>query len=796
MIVQVVMARNESSLIKELLPLWKKYADGFVFMLDRNTDDTFNYLNKVKSQYNILEILEIDPTDNNTKCSIETDIRQLLFNTAKKYSNKIICLDADEYLDGSLSKEELESLLDSNSDTVFHLKWIQYTSVNTIRVDGPWKDNFKDRIGIYNNDCQFKPSQTHSTHLPIPSNQKFLSPEKLFIAHLQWLDKTHVAIKQYFWKITDYINNKLYDTKVVGNEAYDSSVNNFDWVEEYFLYPLKISDSIFENVNHSENYRLDYIKEQTKLHNIPNLGDWGFNIVDKIPMYFCTAADDKHYPLLLNMIGSIHKHNFYDVENIFVYDLGLNDIHKQELKNIKKVEVLEIEKTNPDILKDIETGANRKVKGLFSWKPVLLKDALDRAPYVLYLDAGTTVLKPLNDLFKHISQNGYLFFDCGASIKWMTTEYLINKLNLNSDKNKWLLDNNTIGIDAGFQGVSRKIYDSYILPMYEFSKDIQNFTDDGTCPDGWGTGRHDQTLFSILAKQLRFDIQTHDNPNIECNLLIDNNKKKFHLTHRPDRVTSETTIFRSRWNLLYPNYKTYRANTRTKYKLSVITAIGPLSKYKNFIPNYFSNIQEQVNFESIEFIIIYSEWSKLFDEVAEFKNIKFVKENEMLGVYNAWNIGIQHSTTEYITNWNVDDIRFDVNTLLKYNLLFKNHDIDLIYNYYTGTTIEDYDKLDINNLNYIPYPDNFHTRVLDCCMAGPDPMWRKSAHMFIGYFDYKNYNIIGDWEMWVRMAFSGMKFKLLPHVLAIYIDHDNTVSKSDNSKLEMQKNRLQQQYAR
>jgi len=41
-----------------------------------------------------------------------------------------------------------------------------------------------------------------------------------------------------------------------------------------------------------------------------------------------------------------------------------------------------------------------------------------------------------------------------------------------------------------------------------------------------------------------------------------------------------------------------------------------------------------------------------------------------------------------------------------------------------------------------------------------------------------------------------MKFKLLPHVLAIYIDHDNTVSKSDNSKLEIQKNRLQQQYAR
>ena len=212
MIVQIVLARNESLLIKELLPLWKKYADGFIFMLDRTTDNTINYLNSVKEEYNILEILETDPTKNNTKCSIETDTRQLLFNTARKYSDKIICLDADEYLDGTLTKSDLEKILDNSPDTVYHLKWVQYTSINTIRVDGPWKDNFKDRIGTYTDECKFKPTQTHSTHLPIPKNQKVISPEQLFIAHLQWLDKTYVAIKQYYWKVEDYMNNKLYNT--------------------------------------------------------------------------------------------------------------------------------------------------------------------------------------------------------------------------------------------------------------------------------------------------------------------------------------------------------------------------------------------------------------------------------------------------------------------------------------------------------------------------------------------------------------------------------------------------------
>jgi hypothetical protein len=445
MIVQITVARNEKILIEELFPLWDKYVDGFVFLIDkRTTDNTIEYLNKVKDKYNILEILETNPTGDGTKCPIETDYRQLLFDTAKKYSNKIICLDADEYLDGSLSKNELESLLDNHQDTVFHLKWVQYTSVNTIRVDGPWKNNLKDRIGIYNSDCKFQHTQMHSTHLPIPPNQLVIPPEKLFIAHLQWLDKTYVAIKQYYWKVEDYVNNKLYGVEVAGNEAYNQSINDFEWEEEYTFNLLKINPNLISNLATHNNYRLPIIKERTKIHNIPNLGDWGLNIHNSIPMYFCTAADSKHYPILLNLIGSLHKHNYQDIEDILVYDLGLDKNQKEELSNIKKVSVCDVDKVNPSILTNIETGVNRSVKGLFSWKPVIIKDALDKYPYILYLDAGTTILKPLNNLFKHISQNGYLFFDCGATIKWMTTKYLINKLNLNSDENKGLLDDNNL----------------------------------------------------------------------------------------------------------------------------------------------------------------------------------------------------------------------------------------------------------------------------------------------------------------------------------------------------------------
>lgn len=791
MIVQITLARNERVLIEELLPVWSTYADGFVFLLDKNTDDTKEYLESVKEKYNILEVLETNESD--SKLSIESDKRQMLFDAGKKYSNNIICLDADEYLDGELTKPEVESLLVNNPDTMFMMQWVQYTSANTVRVDGPWRYNLKDRLASYSHNNKFAPSQTHGQHLPSPSKEVVLPKEKLFIAHLQWLDKMYVAIKQYYWKVEDYINSTVHGVHVVGNSAYDASVNNFQWEEEYTDVSLKIAEDIFENVSVFDNYRIHSIHEKTKLHNIPNLGDWELGLLDMIPMYFCTAADDKHYPLLLNLIGSIHKYNFYNTVEIRVYDLGLTDIQKNELRNFKRVVLCTVDATNPDILTPIETGVGRSVRGLFSWKPVIIKDSLEHREYILYLDAGTTVLSPLNQLFKHIAQNGSLLFDCGHSIKWMTTAHVINKLDLATPENSWILEDSTVGIDAGFMGLSRSQYDSFVLPMYELSKDIANFTDDGTCPSGWGTGRHDQTLFSILARKLNLPVHIHDRPDIPCHLTVDGSQVKFHITHNHKTVTAETSIYRSRWDLSYPRFKDYTANIRRNLLVSVVTAIGDVKTYGKFLSSYFNNIIQQYMFERIEFIIVYSEWSEVFDLYTGYKNIRFIKEDAKLGVYNAWNIGIRNASAEFITNWNVDDLRMNVNNCIKYKLLSTTTDIDLVYNYYVAADASELDNLDIDNKSHIPYPDEFHTVATSMCMAGPDPMWRKSIHSVCGMFNYTDFDVIGDWEMWIRMAKHGMKFKLLPHVLCIYVDHESTVSRNHN-KLEEQKQKLQHLY--
>lgn len=278
MIVQMTRTRNEGFLIKEMLPIWKKYADGFVFLVNSSTDDTIEYLNANKTKYNILDILQnnpdVDPHERETNC------RQRMFDTAVKYTNNLICLDTDEYLDGAASKEQFDYFLSNNPDTMCMLKWIQYTSKNQRRVDSFWKDVFHDRSGNFKTDALFGKAFSHSGHVPSTSKSLRVDPSQVFVAHLQWLDKRWVGIKQYYWKLYDYVTHLEHGVNIINRGDYDLSVNNFAWQYEDFNFPLQVREDIYSTQSVKDNYKLQYIVEQTCKYDIPNLGDWGMGIYE------------------------------------------------------------------------------------------------------------------------------------------------------------------------------------------------------------------------------------------------------------------------------------------------------------------------------------------------------------------------------------------------------------------------------------------------------------------------------------------------------------------------------------
>lgn len=262
-----------------MLPLWKRYADGFVFLTDACDDGTDEFLNDNAAKYNILGILNSNRDSN--KLDIESDDRQRLFDNGLRHSSKLICLDSDEYLDGHMTKEELEGILDQHPDHLLELLWIQYTSQDEVRVDGPWGSAWSpDRVGSYTQRVLFPTAQMHSQHMPYGSNRKGIRipPPHLFISHLQWIDKKAVATKQYYWKVVDYVNRTRFNAKTIDVKEYDVSVNNFQWQCVKFPFPLKVKPTIYQDQDITKNYKYQFIKESVTKYSIPNLNDWGMGI--------------------------------------------------------------------------------------------------------------------------------------------------------------------------------------------------------------------------------------------------------------------------------------------------------------------------------------------------------------------------------------------------------------------------------------------------------------------------------------------------------------------------------------
>jgi hypothetical protein len=242
--------------------------------MDNVSDDgTYEFLQDNAKKYNILSVMRTDR--NEDRLTIESDLRQTLFDEALKHSGNILCLDTDEYFDGTLTKEQLEVLLNEKKDTLFHALWIQYTGVNKVRVDGPWRTNWMDRVGSYSKRATFRRLQMHAEHLPVPSNQLWIQMPNLFVSHLQWIDKKQVGLKQYYYKILDYVNKNRFGADTVPPQEYDKSISNFVWGEEEFPFPLKVRENIYSDQPIENNHKYKYIIENVPKYNIPNLNDWG-----------------------------------------------------------------------------------------------------------------------------------------------------------------------------------------------------------------------------------------------------------------------------------------------------------------------------------------------------------------------------------------------------------------------------------------------------------------------------------------------------------------------------------------
>ena len=195
----------------------------------------------------------------------------------------------------------------------------------------------------------------------------------------------------------------------------------------------------------------------------------------------------------------------------------------------------------------------------------------------------------------------------------------------------------------------------------------------------------------------------------------------------------------------------------------VVSAIASLYKGRRFIESFLDNITSQTIFDRCELIIIDANSPEREDEViAEFQktypNIVYKRINYRIGVYDAWNTGIELARGKYLTNTNVDDLRRLDSLELQARALERNPSIDVVYQdvFYTFDPFLSFDE--VARLGFkSDFPVIAANNLLTFNSPHNAPMWRKTLHDEVGLFD-TSFVSAGDWEFWLRCLWNGKKF--------------------------------------
>ncbi|MDR1562145.1 MAG: glycosyltransferase, partial [Dysgonamonadaceae bacterium] len=162
-----------------------------------------------------------------------------------------------------------------------------------------------------------------------------------------------------------------------------------------------------------------------------------------------------------------------------------------------------------------------------------------------------------------------------------------------------------------------------------------------------------------------------------------------------------------------------------------------------------------------------------------------IPERESL--YRTWNRGIRLAQGEYITVWNVDDVRFPNSILQQAEALDKNPETAIAYGdiwvskvygecsgFCTSSPVNNYNK------------DFFKQYHISCFQ-----MWRKAIHETIGYYD-EQFKCVADFDFQIRAAIH-FPFVKTNDILGIYLE-DQPHKLSANGLSNMERNIVHLRY--
>lgn len=210
-----------------------------------------------------------------------------------------------------------------------------------------------------------------------------------------------------------------------------------------------------------------------------------------------------------------------------------------------------------------------------------------------------------------------------------------------------------------------------------------------------------------------------------------------------------------------------------KRKCSFVTS---MFKTDEFVETFINNCQALDKYEETDHFYLIANPTKVEVQsikrvLREQKNAIFVWNRQDPGLYECWNIGIRMSSTEFISNANVDDLRDPkhVSTLV-HDLMNKegyafaasalhpfyafSGDLDahkIEYPWYS----DQQGSIDFLTLGNLEGSDNGSFTLKPHNMPHCMPIWRRDLHSKYGFFDEDRYGTFADWAFWLKVTNDG-----------------------------------------
>jgi glycosyltransferase involved in cell wall biosynthesis len=214
----------------------------------------------------------------------------------------------------------------------------------------------------------------------------------------------------------------------------------------------------------------------------------------------------------------------------------------------------------------------------------------------------------------------------------------------------------------------------------------------------------------------------------------------------------------------------------------LVSAIVSTYKSERFIRGCLEDLERQTIAKELEIVVVDSASPENEGGIVkEFQercgNVVYIRTQERETLYGAWNRGIRAARGRYVTSANTDDRhRADALEILV-RTLEENPDVALVYADCLVTQTENETFESAHPVRRSRWPDFSASRLIEDCLVGPQPVWRREVHEEHGYFDDKMVSA-GDYEFWLRIA-RNRKFLHVRQFLGLYLEAPTSVERAN-----------------